>query len=541
MSSIIECSCPLQLTLIALAYSLALAACSGSATTSPSAGGAGSTGVEIGGSLSSGGLSGTESSASGGALGIGGTSSAVGSSTKASSSQGGASAQGGVSNTGGTSAKATSATGGTGAKTTVTTGGTGAETTTATGGAITTGGTFNSTQSSTTGGAITTGGHSGTGGANGPGGASSTKATSTGGTGNAGGSAAAGGTTSAGGSSGATCHPKFASGLNVAWFRFASDIPLQSTDIPKFTTLFQNVKAAGGSAVRWWFHTNGTSTPGYDSAGKAKPISDANIADLKKILDAAHAQGVGVVISLWSFGMLDSGQTTDATLRGYNKSLLENDTNRQAYIDNVLTKMVTQLKGYPGLFAWEIFNEPEGMSSDNGGWTNPTGDRTASVNLQKTVNWFTSAIHNADPAALVTNGANNFSTLSPSHGKNLWSDSALTTAGGKANGVLDFYEVHYYNTYSNASNNSPFLHPVSYWGLDKNVVIGEFWTDTTDGVAAADLYTNLYSSSYSGAWAWQYANTDNPGPSSGASTVWPAMKTPMDNLNAAHPADLTCP
>jgi len=305
--------------------------------------------------------------------------------------------------------------------------------------------------------------------------------------------------------------------------------------------LFKNVKAAGGSAVRWWFHTTGMTTPGYDASGKAKPISAENIADLKKILDAAKAEGVGLVISIWSFGMLDSGQTSNANVLANNKLLLENDSNRQAYIDNVLTPMVTALKGYPGLFAWEIFNEPEGMSSDANGWTNPADGRTAAVNLQKTVNWFSSAIHTADPAALVTNGANNFATLSPSHGKNLWSDSALTTAGGKANGTLDFYQVHYYNTWNGASANSPFLHPVSYWGLDKKVVIGEFWTDLTDGVAGADLYTTLHTNEYAGAWAWQYVSVDNPPPMSGASTIWPAMQVPMNNLKAAHAADLTCP
>jgi hypothetical protein len=335
--------------------------------------------------------------------------------------------------------------------------------------------------------------------------------------------------------------------VNVAWFKFASDIPdPQPSQIPQFTQLFENVKGAGGSAVRWWLHTNGAVTPGYDTSGKAKPISSDNIADLKKILDAAHAQGAGVVISLWSFGMLDPGQTTDA-VRANNKLLLENDTNRQAYIDTVLTPMVTALKGYPGLFAWEIFNEPEGMTSDNGGWTtqNCPGAAatcsTATVNLQKTVNLFTSAIHTADPAALVTTGANNFSTLSPSHGKNLWSDSALTAAGSKANGTLDFYEVHYYNTYNGASANSPFLHPQTYWGLDKKVVIGEFWTDATDGVAAADLYTTLYSNGYAGAWAWQYVSVDNPPPADGTVTTWPAMQTPMNNLKSAHAADLTCP
>lgn len=350
---------------------------------------------------------------------------------------------------------------------------------------------------------------------------------------------AAGSAAGSGGSPGGVCRPKFASGVNVAWINFANDIP--NPDITKFTALFKNVKAAGGSAVRWWFHTTGMTTPGYDASGKAKPISAENIADVKKILDAASAEGVGVVISIWSFGMLDSGQTSNADVLANNKLLLENDTNRQAYIDNVLTPLVTALKGYHGLFAWEIFNEPEGMSSDNGGWTNPQASRTAAVNLQKTVNWFTSAIHNADPTALVTNGANNFSTLSPSKGKNLWSDAALLAAGSKANGTLDFYEVHYYNTWNGANAFSPFLHPVSYWGLDKKVVIGEFWTDLTDGVAAADLYTNLYGNQYSGAWAWQYVSPDNPGPTSGAVTIWPAMQVPMNNLKTAHAADLTCP
>ena len=408
------------------------------------------------------------------------------------------------------------------------------------GGSAATGGSTSSTGGSTSsGGSAFASGGAGIGGSAATAGStSSAGATQTGGSTGTAGATSTGGVTSTGGGSG-VCHPKFASGVNVAWFNFASDIP--NPDIGKFTTLFQNVKAAGGSAVRWWFHTDGMTTPGYDGSGKATPISAANIADLKKILDAAHAQGVGVVISIWSFGMLDSAQASNATVFANNKLLLENDTNRQAYIDNVLTPMVTALKGYPGLFAWEIFNEPEGMSSDNNGWTKPDTSRTATVNLQKTVNWFASAIHSADPAALVTNGANNFGTLSPAQGKNIWSDSALTTAGSKANGTLDFYEVHYYNNWAGASAFSPFLHPVSYWGLDKKVVVGEFWTDTTDGVAASALYTTLYSNDYSGAWAWQYVSVDNPGPTDGAMTIWPAMQVPMNNLKTAHAADLTCP
>ena len=163
--------------------------------------------------------------------------------------------------------------------------------------------------------------------------------------------------------------------------------------------------------------------------------------------------------------------------------MLENDANRQAYVDKYLTPLVTALRGTPGLYAYEIFNEPEGMGPR--GWT-PT--KTTQAAIQKTVNWLAAAIHTADPGALVTNGAQTFDYCSNGiSGKSNWySDSALRAAGGKQNGTLDFYEVHYYDANESQASGtalSPFGHPATYWGLDKKLVIGEFYAATTDGVA----------------------------------------------------------
>ncbi|HEV8549591.1 MAG TPA: hypothetical protein VGQ57_11200, partial [Polyangiaceae bacterium] len=108
-------------------------------------------------------------------------------------------------------------------------------------------------------------------------------------------------------------------------------------------------------------------------------------------------------------------------------------------------------------------------------------------------------------------------------------DSALIAAGGKMNGTLDFYQVHYYT--SNGTSNSAFTHPASYWQLDKKLVIGEFAAEATDGVAQNDLYTSLYTNGYDGAWAWSY-DADWP---------WPAMQAPMQALFTAHADVGKCP
>ncbi|HMI83052.1 MAG TPA: hypothetical protein VK550_03105 [Polyangiaceae bacterium] len=313
----------------------------------------------------------------------------------------------------------------------------------------------------------------------------------------------------------------FASGLNVAWVKFANDVP--NPDISAFNVIFQNTYNAGGRAIRWWFHTNGSVTPGYDASGNAMQVAPSHIDGIKSILNAANANKVKLIITLWSFDML---QANAGDAHTNNSLLLENDAHRQAYIDNYLLPLVQAVKGTPGLYAWDIFNEPEGMG--------PTGwamYRTTQAAIQRTVNWLAAAIHTADPTALVTNSAQTFDYCSNVAGKtNYYSDSALIAAGGKQNGTLDFYQVHYYAV--NGTSNSAFLRPASYWALDKKLTIGEFAAIDNDGMQASSLYTYLYENGYAGAWAWAY-NSDWP---------WPSMQQPMQSLYNAHPNEVGgCP
>ena len=303
--------------------------------------------------------------------------------------------------------------------------------------------------------------------------------------------------------------------------------------------MFANTFAAGGRVVRWWFHVNGTVTPGYDGSGNAIKISQSNISDVKSILDAAFAAGVSVNISLWSFDMLDATSTDDAegisaTTLANNKNLLTLDANRTAYIANVLTPLATALKGYHGLYSYEIFNEAEGMASDvtNAGWAE---SKVPEANIQRTVNWFASAIHDADPSVLVTTAAWTFQACDDRAGAtNYYSDAALQAAGGKTNGTLDYYEVHYYS--NDGTGNSPFVNKASFWDLDKPVLMGEFYALATDGVAADNIYTTLFGNGYKGAWAWEYTASSG----NAADSQWPSMQAPMEALYKADASSLNC-
>ena len=337
--------------------------------------------------------------------------------------------------------------------------------------------------------------------------------------GSAGGS---GGAAGAGGAGGKQTACNFASGLNVAWVKFANDVP--NPDLATFDTIFKNTHDAGGRVVRWWFHTNGTVTPGYGADGKALAITQSHIDGVKAILASAHKAGIGLVISLWSFDML---QDNAGAAHTNNQALLENDDNRKAYIDRYLTPLVTALKGTPGLYSYEVFNEPEGMLPNPKGWATY---RTTEAAIQKTVNWCAAAIHAADPNVLVTSSAVTFDYCSNVSGKtNYYSDAQLRQVGGKQDGTLDYYEVHYYA--ANGSSNSAFTRSASDWGLDKKLVMGEFAAATTDGVMQNDLGKYLYEHGYNGGWAWSY-DADWP---------WPAEQGPLQTLYAAHADVGNCP
>lgn len=376
--------------------------------------------------------------------------------------------------------------------------------------------------------------------------------------------------------------PFFLSGGNVAWVDFAHDIGPGPTSLSTFEEVFGQVGDNGGNALRIWLHTNGAHTPAWEDSTVVGPGENA-IEDLRDLLDRAWDQNVGLVLTLWSFDMLRTSYGSKITDRAYH--LLTDTSLTRTYVENALLPMVEAVSDHPAVIAWEIFNEPAGMSEEHG-WAFTRHVPMAA--LQRFINRTAAAIHEVDSTAVVTNGSWSFISQSdappaaalraarpaPSElgrerleqiredlsqkyrheftveqareayarfGKrkagngntNYYADHHLIEQGGAPAGTLDVYQVHYYDWAG--EERSPFHTDVDHWQLDKPLFVGEFFVADHFGVDWEDQYDVLYQNGYAGALGWQWFDWEHDREEAES---WPRALQNMRDMARAHSDDV---
>ena len=338
----------------------------------------------------------------------------------------------------------------------------------------------------------------------------------------------------------------FFSGTNLAWSDYNSDVGDSPLNENAWRKAVEGTRAAGGNAIRWWLFNNMSQSPEIDqSTHLVSGLKENTIANMKKALDIAEEYGVMVSMCLFSHNLMEPNQwglyseKLDITA---NEKLFE-DEGTAAFITNVLNPVVKAIGNHNALMTWEVFNEPEGMTSV--GWTIKKLDKAV---LQKFTNKIAAAIHTANPELLVSTGSVNIQY------QNWWNDSELIAAGGEANGTLDFFQTHYYPYYQN-DDVSPFMNTAAQMAAKYNydskpMIIGEFpasgWAGKTytssmaakTEITTEECYRKAFDGGYAGALAWQYIGDKTESQFGGYSyTIDPALSA-MTALAATEEASI---
>ena len=304
-------------------------------------------------------------------------------------------------------------------------------------------------------------------------------------------------------------------GINIAWVNFGRDTGLDPftgseyhPNLSKFGEIMDFTVDKGGNVVRWWYHTNGSTNPAFVDK-KVTKNPEFFHDDVKSILDLAHSKGLKVQICLWSFDMLKEQWGVDAST---NKLLLTEDEYTDAYINNALLPLVNAIGNHPGLYAWEIFNEAEGMTSAYAGHWPGFLEKVEMPVIQKFVNKTSGAIRRAQPMVKITNGALGLLTNMEDSSKGFWnaySDANLINSGNDKDGYLDFYNVHYYSWAG--IKGSPFHNKFDANKIDKATVVGEYYPDNlilegAPTINAQDLGSKLAENNWGGSLVWSWTD-----------------------------------
>lgn len=292
----------------------------------------------------------------------------------------------------------------------------------------------------------------------------------------------------------------FLAGFNLAWIQFAADVGDAPLNATAFRAAMKAVSDSGGNVMRVWLSTNGSKDPVFGSDGLVTGLGPRTLSNVQQMLAIAKEYKMLLmpVLLTHNFMQIQSGVNL-----ANNRKMLTTDAGLKAYIDNAVVPLVTAIGNDPNLVCWEIANEAEGMV-EGIGWTN---ERITKAAVQVFTNRMAGAIRRAVPGVLVSTGIVQAAYL------NWYADAALKAAGGDADGILDFYQVHYYGW--NGTSNSPFRKGAAAWSVDKPIVVGEFasssWSPETassskmqDAESVDTLLENLYKTGYAGGMFWQY-------------------------------------
>ncbi len=311
----------------------------------------------------------------------------------------------------------------------------------------------------------------------------------------------------------------FLNGINIPWHNYNNDFGSNyligsNYNAAFFDSVFTECQNNGVNCVRVWLHTDGGTSPEFDSLGYVTGLDTNFFTHLDNFLLLAKNHNIMVIPVIWSFEMMNNDYAW-GIYGGMHADLIQDTLKTRSYINNVLIPMVTRYANQCNLVAWEIINEPEWATDVSGNDPGITQHVTM-TEMQRFVGMLAETIHQHSSKMCTVGSASvkynsdisSFPTLCVG---NYWKDAAIQLTYNKPLAHLDFYEIHYYDWMNTVYNNfDPYDYSMPYWGLDKLTIIGESKGSSSLHNPTDQLY-NAFTGYYSGVLFWSFVGGDGNG------------------------------
>eukprot|EP00727_Mastigamoeba_balamuthi_P001325 m51a1_g1119 putative non-processive endoglucanase (491) ;mRNA; f:176824-178552 len=282
--------------------------------------------------------------------------------------------------------------------------------------------------------------------------------------------------------------------MNYDWNKWETKFAAIKTELA-------DMKAKGIRVVRWWIfasNNDGIIPATCWSGSTFTKLPDHYVDNIEAAVNYAKSIGLLVYPTLLSF---DWG-------KGANQKpeIINDPTARQAWIDNAITPIIDRLKNNPGVFAWDLCNEPEWIVAGADGGE-PCGECAAFklADMKALFNGIIKVMKAKGVQQPISIGSASLKFLTQ---KKLWNDMDL-----------DFWDFHWYEWAT------PYFNPLTVKAKDaitpsKPIMIGEVMPDPSkdttltaaantwcDGQLCTDhgrIITQLAKMGYGGymPWAW---------------------------------------
>jgi hypothetical protein len=295
----------------------------------------------------------------------------------------------------------------------------------------------------------------------------------------------------------------FVRGVNLPWLSYGNDFGCnawhpegglaRAAGGTTASDLFLRLARAGAGLVRWFVLCDGRAGLCEGADGRLTGL-DASVArDFDVAVHAAEDHGLALVPVLLDFHWCHPRRQANGVRLGGRARQISRREGRTTLLEQVLRPLLDRFGGRPGIAAWDLINEPE--------WVTLTWE---TLNPARAVRPQAMCDFIAGAAALVHACTDHPATVG------LASAASLRWVRDLG---LDLYQVHWYDQ---LDARAPLARPVSEWGADRPVLLGEFPTRGSRSSPGA-IEARARASGYAGALAWSLRAEDE---ATDAAAVW---------------------